>query len=57
MHYLRENNMELVLLKQKNNVTSIIQWPFLNKLDIHAPSAIHPYVEVQYKIEDIMIVL
>jgi hypothetical protein len=51
--------MQLVLSKHNNNITStiIILWLILSKLDVCTSSPIHPCIRVQYKIEDITIVL
>ena len=42
--------MQLVLSKHKDNITSIIRWLILSKMDVHTSSPIHPHIQVQYKI-------
>ena len=49
--------MQVVLSKHKNNITSIIQWLILSKLDVHTCFWIHPCIWIYYNIEDIAVVL
>ena len=44
--------MQLILSKHKDNIIYIIWWLSLSKQDIHTSSLIHPCIQVQYKIED-----